>query len=363
MKLEDFRKQLDTIDDQILALLNQRIDIVEQVGDLKREQSQSHKNELQVYAPHREKQILARLHQKNHHFPIQALDKIYGEIISACRSAEKSLKIAFLGPVGTFGHATSLEHFGSSVEFVPITPQADIFSEVESKRVDYGVIAIENSTYGSVRDILEMFHHTSLQICGERMMKIDHNLMSISPLSDVKRIYSHEQAFAQCRFWLKQNLSNVEFVRVHSTAEAARLATNELGSAAIASRLASKYHRMPIIAKSIMDNTNNMTRFLIIGHHTAEPTGQDRTSILFGVRDKVGSLADVLTVLRDHRLNMSKIESLPSQNKTWEYVFFADFSGHQLDPQVSLALPSIREKSAFVKVLGSYPTDNRYIGT
>ena len=363
MKLEDFRQQLDKIDDQILALLNQRISIVEQVGNLKRLESQSTKQELQVYAPHRERQILSRLHQKNHCFPSQALDKVYSEIISACRSAEKPLKVAFLGPVGTFGHAASLEHFGSSVEFVPITPQADIFTEVEAKRVDYGVIAIENSTYGSVRDILEMFHRTPLQICGERMMRVDHNLMSISPLSGVKRIFSHEQAFAQCRQWLKQNLPDAELIRVHSTAEAARLAGSEIDSAAIASQLASRYHEMPIIAKSIMDNVSNMTRFLVIGHHIAEPTGQDRTSILFGVRDKVGSLADVLTILRDHHLNMSKIESLPSQNKAWEYVFFADFSGHQLDPKVSLALPSIQERSAFLKVLGSYPTDGRYIET
>ena len=356
MNLEDYREQLDQIDNQILDFLHQRIGIVEKIGYLKRQNSRESDQDFHVYAPHREKQIVDRLCQQNRNrFPAGALEKIYSEIISACRSIEKPMRIAFLGPVATFGHAAGIAHFGSSVEFVPITPQSDIFAEVEAKRVDYGIIAIENSIYGSVRDVLEMFHNTSLQICGERLMRIDHNLMSASSLPEINKIYSHAQALAQCRRWIKQNLPHVELVQVLSTSEAAQLTTSEKGAAAIASKLASQYHQLPIVAESIMDNASNMTRFLIIGHHIAEPTGRDRTSILIGLRDQVGSLASVLTVLCNHHLNMSKIESLPSRHKAWEYVFFVDFNGHLADEKVQAALPVIEERSVFLKVLGSYP--------
>ena len=350
MDLRDFRNRLDQIDDQILTLLHQRAEIVRKVGELKADTGEEN-----VYVPHREKEILARLRAKNQdQFPAGALETIYTEIISACRALEKRLQVAFLGPAGSFGHAASLQHFGSSAEFIPIADQIDIFTEVESSRVDYGVVAIENSTKGTVRDVLEMFEGTTLQICAEVFLPIDQNLLSKAPIGGISKIYSHPQPFAQCREWLRQNLQGVQQIEVASTSEAAHLAADENGAAAIASRLAAGIYELPIVGESIMDDPNNMTRFLVIGRHTARKSGHDRTSIFIAIKDKVGALYEVLSVLQKYQINMSKIESLPARTKAWEYVFFVDLDGHIEDASVQAALPELEELCAHVKMLGSY---------
>lgn len=351
MKLTDYRKQIDQIDDQILELLHQRAEIAKKVGELKVKVGTG-----SVYVPHREKEIITRLKVCNRdRFPTGGLETIYTEIISACRSLEKPLRIAYLGPVGSFGHAASLRHFGSSAEFIPRIPQTDIFIEVEAGRADYGVVAIENSTYGSVRDVLDRFQHTRLQICAETFLPIDHNLLSKSPIGEINRIYSHPQSFAQCREWLRQNLKGAQQIAVASTSEAARLAANEQGAGAIASKLAAETYGLPIVSESIMDDPGNTTRFLVIGEHAAERSGDDRTSILFAIKDKVGALCEVLSVLNRYQINMNRIESLPSRTKAWEYVFFVDLEGHAADENVQMALAEIEDLCVLVKILGSYP--------
>ena len=234
-------------------------------------------------------------------------------------------------------------------------PQTDIFAEVESSRVDYGTVAIENSTYGTVRDVLEMFLHSPLHICSERLLPIRHHLLALSAPEDISKIYSHPQSFAQCRQWLHQNLPNIQQVEVASTSIAAEIASKEPKSAAIASSLASEIYKIPIVADSIMDNPNNITRFLVIGNQSAQKSGNDRTSILFGINDEVGALCQILSTLESNQINMSKIDSFPSQHKPWEYVFFADLDVHVEDSNVQIALKEITDQCLFLKVLGAYP--------
>jgi chorismate mutase/prephenate dehydratase len=351
LDLTDYRNALDDIDDQILALLQQRAEIAKKVGEWK-----SGTGVESYYVPHREKEIIDSLKARNQgQFPTRGLEAVYTEIISACRSLEKSARVAFLGPEGSFGHTASLSHFGSLVEFIAVTPQPDIFTAVESGRADFGVVAIENSTHGTVRDVLEMFQHTTLQICGERFLPIDQNLLSNYPIDQIRKIYSHPQPFAQCREWLRQNLTGVEQIKVGSTSEAAQLAAKESGAAAIASKLAGALYGLSVVCESIMDDPNNTTRFLIIGRDPARRSGNDRTSILFGIKDKVGALWEVLSVLRNYQINMSKIESLPARTKAWEYVFFVDLDGHIEDENVRSAMAELKDLCIFVKELGSYP--------
>ena len=351
MDLTDWRTEIDEIDEQILSLLHERSKLAIKVGKLKEKTGKT-----SIYAPHREKQIIDRLKSINcDQFPERQLEKIFTEIISACRSLEKKIRVAYLGPLGSHGHTASLEHFGSSVEFIPIVPQTDIFAEVESSRVDYGTVAIENSTYGTVRDVLEMFLHSPLHICSERLLPIRHHLLALSAPEDISKIYSHPQSFAQCRQWLYQNLPNIQQVEVASTSVAAEIASKEPKSAAIASSLASQIYKIPIVADSIMDNPNNITRFLVIGNQSAQKSGNDRTSILFGINDEVGALCQILSTLESNQINMSKIDSFPSQHKPWEYVFFADLDVHVEDSNVQIALKEITDQCLFLKVLGAYP--------
>ena len=351
MTLNNSQKQINQIDDQILELLHQRAGIVKKVGELK-----SSAERESVYAPHREKEIFERLRARNRNrFPVEGLEAIYTEIISACRALEQPLRIAFLGPDGSFGHAASLRHFGTSAAFIPVTPQPDIFTAVESGRADYGVVAIENSAHGTVRDVLEMFQHTTLQICDERFLPIDQNLLSNSPIQQITKIYSHPQPFAQCREWLRQHMKGVEQIEVGSTSEAAQLAAKQEGAAAIAGKLSGDIYGVEVVAPSIMDNPNNTTRFLVIGRHRAERSGNDRTSVFFAIKDRIGALWRILSVFRDNEINMSKIESLPSRTKAWEYVFFVDVDGHATDADVQAALKALESQCVLVRVLGSYP--------
>ena len=350
LELEYLRDLLDEIDDRILLLLHNRAEMVRKVGKLKAEIG-----EKNVYVPHRETKILARLRAKNrNYFPEDALNTIFTEIISACRSLEKRLRVAFLGPAGSFGHAAALRHFGTSADFTPIANQIDVFAEVESGRADYGVVAIENSSRGTVRDVLEMFAGTTLQICAEVILPIDQNLLSKSSKEQITKVYSHPQSFAQCREWLRQNLRGIRQIEVASTSEAAHLAASEESAAAIASKLAAEIYELRIVEESIMDRSNNITRFLVIGRHTARRSGNDCTSIFIAIQDKVGALYEVLTVLQKHQINMSKIESMPAQTKPWEYVFYVDLDGHVDDSNVQAALPELEELCLHVKLLGSY---------
>ena len=350
MELTELRDQIDGIDDQILKLLQERADIARKVGSLKADTGS------QIYVPQREYEILNRLRTQNFGiYPDDSIEKIWTEIFNASRSVQNQNRVAFLGPSGSFGHTASLSFFGTSAEMIPITPQIDIFTEVETERTDFGVVAIENSVYGTVRDVLERFLHTSLKICAEIYQPIRHNLISKSTLPEIQRIYSHSQSFAQCRLWLSKFMSSVEQVEVVSTSEAAQRAANEPKSAAIASKLASQIYDVPVVVDSIMDEPDNTTRFLVIGAQTVGISGDDCTSIFFAVKDKVGALYEILGVLERHQLNLSYIESLPSRTQPWEYIFFADIDGHIDDENVGTVMEHLEDICRDVKILGSYP--------
>lgn len=350
MKLKEFRDHINSIDDQILKLLHERAEVAMKVGSVKADTGTN------VYAPHREREIINRLLIQNKKiYPDKAVESIWTEIFSASRTLQSPYRIAFLGPAGSFGHTASQCHFGKSAEMIPITPQTDIFTEVETKGADFGVVAIENSVYGTVRDVLERFLHTHLKICAEIFLPIQHHLISKSSLSNITRIYSHAQPFAQCRIWLNEFLKEVDQIEVVSTSEAAQRAADEPNTAAIASSLASEIYQVPVIAESIMDESGNTTRFLVIGNQSVPKTGQDCTSLFFAIKDKVGALYEILGVLEDHQLNLSYIESLPSRSKQWEYVFFADMDGHIDDDNVSSVLEHLQDLCRDVKILGSYP--------
>ena len=350
LKLIDLRNQIDSIDNHILKLLQKRADIAKKVGSLKAGTG------TQIHIPHREYEILNRLKTQNHGiYPEDSIDKIWTEIFTASRSVQKTNRVAFLGPSGSFGHTASLSFFGANAEMIPITPQIDIFTEVETGRADFGVVAIENSVHGTVRDVLERFLHTPLKICAEILQPIRHNLISKSSLSEIQRIYSHSQSFAQCRLWLSKFMKPVEQVEVVSTSDAAQRAADEPSTAAIASKLASKIYGVPVVADSIMDESNNTTRFLVIGAQTVGMSGNDCTSIFFAIKDKVGALYEILGVLEKHKLNLSYIESLPSRTQPWEYIFFADIDGHIDDANVRTVLKRLEDLCRDVKILGSYP--------
>jgi len=348
--IEKLRKKIDEIDAEILNLLNNRTKLVLQIGEVKS------KNNDNVYVPHREKAIIERLKKLNNgHFPNDALEIIYREIFSVSRVLERPISVAYLGPEGSFGHAASIKHFGSSTNYIPIQPQTDIFLEVEAERADYGVVAIENSIDGSVRDTQDMFMESNLQICAEIMMPISHNLLSNSPAEKIEKIYSHPQPFAQCRNWLKNNVKDLEQIAVSSTSEAAMLAAKEDGAAAIASKLAAKLYELKILYENIQDRSDNTTRFVVIGKHCGGKSDDDRTSVLFAVKDKAGALCEVLEIFRKYNLNLSKIESRPSRTKAWESVFFADIEGHTEDEAMKAALDEVEDKCVSLKILGSYP--------
>lgn len=351
LELKELRDEINRIDDQLLRLLHERAQLSKQVGSLKADEGSD------IHVPHREYEIITRLIKQNFGiYPEDAIEKIWAEIFSASRNVQiPKNRIAYLGPLGSFGHTASDAFFGPKAELIPITPQTDIFTEVETGRADFGVVAIENSVHGTVRDVLERFLHTRLNICAEIYQPIKHNLISRFPLSKIQRIYSHSQTFAQCRLWLNKFMKSVEQIEVVSTSDAAQRAAAEPNSAAIASRLASEIYEVPIIADSIMDDPDNTTRFFVIGNQTYGKTGNDCTSIFFAIKDKIGALYEMLGVLDKHQLNLSKIASLPSRTKPWEYIFYADIEAHTDDENVRFALESLEDICRNVKILGSYP--------
>lgn len=355
-ELENYRNTINDIDDRILSLLQKRAEISKQVGALKTETG-----ELNVYVPHRHREVIERLKLRNQScggemaFSDAAVEAVWTEILSASRALQAPERVAFLGPCGSFGHLASLCHFGSSVAFIPVQPQIDIFTEVEAGRADYGVVAIQNSVQGTVRDVLERFQGTPLKICAEIYQPVRQHLLSKSSLSEIQKIYSHPQPFAQCRIWLNRFMKATEQVEVVSTSVAAQRAAVEPMTGAIASRLASDIYEVPVVADSIMDEPNNTTRFFVIGECDAQPSGADRTSLFFTIRDKVGALYQVLGVLQGHGLNMSYLESLPSRAEPWEYIFFVEMDGHLAEAHVHAAMERLEDLCRSVKILGSYP--------
>ena len=350
MNLKNLRKKIDEIDKKIVNLLNKRAELTLGIGEIK-----SKKNR-QIYAPDREKKVYENILKRNKG-PLdkEAIKSIYREVMSASIALEKSVKVAYLGPTASFTHLASLKKFGSSIKYLSCDSIADVFSDVEKDRADYGVVPIENSTEGAVTYTLDMFVHSNLKICSEILLEISHNLLSNVPKDKIKKVYSNPQVFGQCRMWLKMNLPKTPLIEVSSTTEAAQKAKRSKDAAAIASEMAAKTYGLKIIAKSIEDNPNNVTRFLVIGKEEALPTGLDKTSIIFSVKDRPGALYEMLVPFKKNNINLTKIESRPSKIETWKYYFFLDLEGHGEDKKVKKAVSELEKNCLYLKILGSYP--------
>ncbi|MBU1091013.1 MAG: prephenate dehydratase [Candidatus Omnitrophica bacterium] len=350
MNLKTLRKKIDILDKKIINLLNLRAQTTVNIAKVK------NKSGASIYSPGRERAVLKKISDINRG-PLnkKGLESIYREVMSASLALEKPLKIAFLGPEATFTHLAALKRFGSQIEYVACNNISDVFLEVERNAADYGVVPIENSIEGAVSHTLDMFVDSDLKICAQIILDVSHNLMANCPKSKIKRIYSNPQVFGQCQIWLQANLPYAEKIEVSSTTRAAQLANKEKNSAAIASLLAAKVYKLNVIAADIEDSPYNITRFLVIGRTEVEQTGDDRTSILFSIKDKVGALYDMLSAFKNYKINLTKIESRPSKKKAWDYYFFVDLEGHHQNPGIKKALKVLEHKCKFLKVLGSYP--------
>ena len=336
MSIEKHRKAIDKIDAEIVRLLNERTGHVLEIGKAKIAAGQ------EIYAPHRESDLLRRLKKLNAG-PIadESLSAIYREVMSGAIALQKTLTIAYLGPEATFTHQAAIRRFGSSLLYSPQKTIADVFNEVSRNHAEYGVVPIENSTEGVVTHTLDMFTDSDLKIVAQVLLPIRHCLVGKGRLKSIKKLYSHPQAFAQCRGWLRENLPHAEFIESSSTTRAAELAAESC--------------KLRVLEPGIQDSSTNTTRFLVLGRKCSPPTGSDRTSLMFSLADKVGALHQALSAIRTHKLNMTKIESRPSRRKAWEYFFYVDIEGHAEDPKVARAIQKLGSQCSFVKVLGSYP--------
>ena len=351
-RLAAVRGEIDATDDEILRLLNQRARAVAEVADLKAEL------EVPFYVPSRERQIAERLSAQNPGpFPTEAIRTVFQEIFSACLSLEKSVRVAYLGPEGTFSHMAVKRQFGLSARSAPIGTIPGVFEEVERGNADFGVVPVENTTEGVVNHTLDSFMESDLKISAEIALEVSMCLLARAgtDLGQIERVYSIPIAAAQVRKWLAANLPRAALVETRSTVEGARQAHDDARGAAVASEMAAKLHDLQILRRNIQDLSHNMTRFLVLGRQQAEPTGRDKTSVLLVTRDEPGILYRVLGAFAERGINMTKIESRPSRRRPWEYVFFVDVDRHERDPAVAEALATVRKACESVKVLGSYP--------
>jgi chorismate mutase/prephenate dehydratase len=350
-QLQDLRRQIDALDDQILDMLNRRAEVVIAVGKTKQD------NRGAYFVPSREASIFDRLIANNPGpFPEEGVRRVYREIISASLSLEQPLKVAFLGPQATYTHVAAMKQFGLSAQLVPLKSISSIFDEVSRGRASYGVVPVENSNEGVVSHTLDMFMSADLKIIAEILLPISHDLLNLSgQISDVRKVISHPQAIGQCRSWLEENLVDIPLVDASSTASAAQQAAEDASVAAIASEAAASLYGLRVVKHSIEDNLNNFTRFLVIGSEMQGPCGQDKTSIMFSVKDQAGVLYHMLEPFSKRNINLAKIESRPTKGKAWEYIFFLDMVGHVQDQNIAEAVEELRSYCQFLKVLGSYP--------
>jgi len=352
-KLQVLRNRIDTLDEKIQTLINERGGIAQEVAEFK----QASGDNSMYYRPEREAQVLRDVIARNQG-PIsgEEMARLFREIMSVCLALEKPMTISYLGPEGTFTQAAAWKHFGDSVNTLPLGAIDDVFREVESGAAHYGVVPVENSTEGVVNYTLDRFMRSSLKICGEVELRVHHNLMGkMTDVKAIKKVYSHQQSLAQCREWLNVNLSGAELVAVSSNAKAARIANEEAGAAAIAGDIAAEIYHLDILCHNIEDWPDNTTRFLIIGEQQTPPSGVDKTSLLVSTMNKPGALHRLLNPFASNNISMTRIESRPSRMTMWDYVFFIDVEGHREDEQIASALAELEQEAAMLKVLGSYP--------
>ena len=352
-QLQQIRTSIDTTDDKILELLNQRAKLASQVAEIKREENEN----ATFYRPEREAQILQRIIDSNNG-PIsdEEAARLFREIMSVCLALELPLNVAYLGPEGTFTQAAALKHFGHSVKTNALGSIAQVFREVEAGDSHYGVVPIENSIEGVVNHTLDLLINSNLKICGEVELRIHHHLLSNeTKAQNIHKIYAHQQALAQCRAWLDEHLLHAERIDVASNAVGCQQAADEIHSAAIASQTAAELYGLNCLFKNIEDEPDNTTRFLILGKRETPASGNDKTSILFTAPNKPGALHDLLACFANNSVSLTRIESRPSRKGMWDYVFFADFEGHIGDAAVKQTLKQLNDTASLVKILGSYP--------
>lgn len=351
-QIENLRKKINQIDLKILNLLNRRAEIAKQIGQIKTFKGFS------VYSPEREKEIVQKM-IKHNNGPLENEDvrEIFSTIIQICRYQQKKFTISYLGPEGTFTQLAAIKIFGNRNIYISKETISDVFYSVEKNEAEFGVVPVENTTEGIVSYTLDMFLECNLYICGELDMKIEHCLVSKeNSIKNIKYVYSNPQAFAQCKNFVSTKLHNVKLYEVSSTAEAAKIVSQKMYSAAISSEVSSKIYKLNILAKNIQDLEDNYTKFIVIGKHSiAKPSGKDKTSILFSLKDRVGILHDALASFKKYNINLTKIESRPSKQRPWEYVFFVDFIGHINNKNVKKAIEELEKLCANYKFLGSYP--------
>ena len=352
--LSQLREQIDSIDQQILTLLNQRAQCAEEVARTKQAQGES----TTFYRPDREALVLRRIKElnKNGVLADETVMRFFREIMSACLALEKPLEVAFLGPEGTFTQQAAFKHFGHAIDTMPVVNIHEIFNTVETGHCQFGVVPVENSTEGVITHTLDRFLTSSLQICGEVEIRVHQNLLGLSDnLLQIEEVFSHQQSLAQCRDWLATHLPHAKLTAVSSNGHAAQLAAQDNRKAAIAGQVAADLYQLPVLAKHIEDETNNTTRFIIIGQQQPASTGRDKTSLVVSTGNQSGALHKILAPFAQYAISMSHIESRPSRQGLWDYVFFIDIDGHKEDENVAKALEALKTNVTMLKILGSYP--------
>jgi chorismate mutase / prephenate dehydratase len=348
--LAPLRQRIDQLDQQIVDLLNQRARVVVDIGKIKRDQQGA------IYAPDREQQVLEKIRKHNTGpLPDASLVAIWRELMSASFALERPLRVAYLGPAGSFSHLAARRKFGASVDYDGVEHISAVFEEVSRGHVDLGLVPIENSEIGGIGETLDSFLDSSVQIYAEVLINIHHNLLANCPPESIKRIYSKPEIFSQCRKWLSVQLRQAERVPVASSSRAADQAAKEECAAAIGSTLAAETYGLTVQFENIEDNPNNVTRFFVLSKDSAKPTGDDKTAIMFTTAHKAGALAEVLDVFRDSNLNLTHIDKRPSKRVNWEYFFFVDFLGHHTEASVQKAIEAAKAHCLQLTVLGSFP--------
>ena len=350
-KLKPLRDQIDAIDAQLIALLNQRARVAQEVGHVKAESN------APVFRPEREAQVLSRVAERNSG-PLASSDlqSIFREVMSACRALEKRITVAYLGPQGTYSEQAVWQQFGQAIEGLPCVSIDEIFRSVEAGTAEFGVVPVENSTEGAINRTLDLLMRTSLSISGEVALPVQHSLMTRTGTMDgITAICAHSQALAQCQAWLNEHYPQLERRAVASNGEAARMATEQVGVAAIAGDMAARRYGLAITHAHIQDDPHNRTRFFVVGTLQPGPSGRDQTSLLLSVPNKSGAVYELLAPLARHGVSMTRFESRPARTGRWEYFFFVDIEGHAQDAKVAQALAELQTQAAFFKLLGSYP--------
>lgn len=353
-QLQGLREKIDSLDKELQQLISERATLAQDVARVK---IASDGDAAVFYRPEREAQVLRQVVERNRGpLPDASIARLFREIMSACLALEQPVRVAYLGPEGTFTQAAALKHFGHAIHTVPVQAIDQVFREVEAGSVDYGLVPVENSTGGMVSHTLDILVHSPLKVCGEVELRIHQHLMGrMSSLQDVTCVYSHSQSLMQCRGWLDSHLPGIRRVDLSSNAEAARRAAAEPGAAAIAGEVASQLYGLSILAPNIEDRPDNTTRFLVLGRDSVPSSGMDKTSLLVATRNQPGALHRLLAPLATHGVSMTRIESRPSRQGIWEYVFFLDLEGHAEDANVSAALQELATEASLFKILGSYP--------